>query len=372
MQLVPITSVAEQLKPGTLLPWGVRDANGKLLLARGQTIADATMVQALLERGTYVDADEARNAIAGSRPSEARKGSFLDRWQGAQARLHTILHTPPTELGQAFDEIAGVLIGLADKLPDKMLFQILRQDQSKLQSYGVWHSLHTAVICCLTSRRMEWDELCRRSLVCAALSMNLSMIELQGELALQSHRPSEEQGKDIKAHPVQSHRMLVAGGVRDAQWLQAVLEHHESSGGEGYPQGLSEPCEMAQLLRYVDMFSAKISARATRSAMLPNQAAREIFTQNQGHPLAAALVKEFGIYPPGCFVKLISGETAIVVQRGQIANAPIAACLTNRDGRPLADFILRDASHSNHTVVSVVPEASVMVRVSFEKLYKDD
>ena len=47
--------------------------------------------------------------------------------------------------------IGGVLcssfgIGLADKWPDKMLFQILRQDQSKLQSYGVWHSLHTAAI----------------------------------------------------------------------------------------------------------------------------------------------------------------------------------------------------------------------------------
>lgn len=302
----------------------------------------------------------------------ARKETFLGRWQAVQARLHTVLHTPPIELGQALDEVIGVMIGLADKWPDKMLFQILRQDQSKLQSYGVWHSLHTAAICCLTAKRMGWNDQRRRSLVGAAVSMNLSMIELQGHLALQSSRPSEAQWVDIKAHPEQSHRMLIAGGVKDPEWLQAVLEHHESPDGTGYPRGSSEPCEMAQLLHYVDVFAAKISARATRGAMPPNQAAREIFTQNQGHPLAAALIKEFGIYPPGCFVKLISGETAVVIQRGQNANTPLAACLTNRNGQPLSEVIQRDTSLKDYAVVSVVPEANVMVRVSFEKLYKDE
>ncbi len=373
MQLLPISNVAGQLKPGMPLPWGVRDASGKLLLARGQMVSDVSMVQALLDRGTYVDADEARNANGGSRSgATTRKENFLGRWQAIQARLHTVLHTPPAGLGQALGEVISVLIGLADKWPDKMLFQILRQDQSKLQSYGAWHSLHTAAICSLTSRRMGWTEPRRRSLVGAALSMNLSMVELQGKLALQTHRPSEEQWVDIKAHPTQSHRMLVDGGVDDPEWLQAVIEHHESPDGKGYPGGLTEPCEMAQLLHYVDVFAAKISARATRGAMPPNQAAREIFTQNQGHPLAAALIKEFGIYPPGCFVKLISGETAVVVQRGQNANTPIAASLTNRNGQPLAEVIQRDTSQKDYAVVSVVPEANVMVRVSFEKLYKDE
>jgi hypothetical protein len=29
--------------------------------------------------------------------------------------------------------------------------------------------------------------------------------------------------------------------------------------------------------------------------------------------MTAALVKEFGIYPPGCFVRLASGELAMVI-----------------------------------------------------------
>ena len=38
--------------------------------------------------------------------------------------------------------------------------------------------------------------------------------------------------------------------------------------------------------------------------------------QDPGHPICAALVKEFGVYPPGCFVTLASGETGVVVKRG--------------------------------------------------------
>ena len=76
-----------------------------------------------------------------------------------------------------------MLMALADRYPDKVLFQILRHDQTKLQSYGVSHSLHCAAVCCLTGKRMGWDDNQRRMLVSAAMSMNLSMIELQGRLA---------------------------------------------------------------------------------------------------------------------------------------------------------------------------------------------
>ena len=48
-------------------------------------------------------------------------------------------------------------------------------------------------------------------------------------------------------------------------------------------------------------------------------AARRLFAANPGSPMAAALIKEFGLYPPGCFVKLKSGETGVVVRYGMTA-----------------------------------------------------
>jgi hypothetical protein len=85
--------------------------------------------------------------------------------------------------------------------------------------------------------------------------------------------------------------------------------------------------------------------------------------------LAAVLIKEFGIYPPGCFVKLASGETAIVIKRGVSANAPIVAALTNRNGDVLNQPVSRDTAVPANAITSTIPDKAVMVRLNVEKLY---
>ena len=120
------------------------------------------------------------------------------------------------------------------------------------------------------------------------------------------------------------------------------------------------------------MFTAKLSARSSRVALTPNVAARDIFTGSAGHPLAAALVKEFGIYPPGCFVRLASGEIAIVIQRGQTVSTPVVACLTNIAGQPMMKPQRRETTDKANAIVALVADADVMVRVPWETLYPDD
>ena len=372
MNLLPLQEVASQIKPGAALAWGIRDSNGKLLLARGHRVVDAQMLQALLSRGMFVDANEMRAAQSAKDVSAKPKEGFFGRWRLSSGRLNTLLTAPPSELHAALDEVVNVLMALAERYPDKVLFQILRHDQTRLQSYGVSHSLHCAAVCCLTGKRMGWDENERRMLVSAAMSMNLSMIELQGRLAVQSVPPTPDQRAAIVAHPAKSAEMLRAGGVTDKLWLDAVEQHHELTDGNGYPSRRTDVAEFAQALHYVDVFTAKLSARSSRIALPPNVAARAIFTGSAGHPLAAALVKEFGIYPPGCFVRLASGETAIVIHRGPSVNTPIVACMTNRNGDPLPQHIKRDTAQKESAIVALVPDADVMVRVRWETLYDDD
>jgi hypothetical protein len=372
MQLLPLHEVASQIKPGHPLAWSIRDADGKLLLARGHRVTDAAMLNTLLSRGMFVDAAEARSALAASAAAGKPREGFFGRWRLSSGRLNTLLTTSPGELLAALDEVVNVLMSLADRYPDKVLFQILRHDQTKLQSYGVSHSLHCAAVCCLTGRRMGWDDSQRRTLVSAAMSMNLSMVELQGRLAVQAGAPTPDQRAAIDDHPVRSAEMLKAAGVTDALWLAAVEQHHELPDGTGYPKRLTDVAEMAQALHYVDVFTAKMSARSSRVALLPNVAARDIFTTSAGHPLAAALVKEFGIYPPGCFVRLASGEIAIVVQRGQSVNTPVVACLTNIAGQPMMHAPRRETTDKASAIVALVADADVMVRVPWETLYPDD
>jgi hypothetical protein len=370
VQLIPLQEVASQIRLGVPLAWGIRDGSGKLLLARGNEVGDDQMLQALLARGVFVDADEVR----GARGREARspKENFFGHWRLSGARLNTLLTAPQAPLGTALAEVGDVLMALAERYPDKVLFQILRHDHTRLQAYGVSHSLHCAAVCCLTGKRMGWGEAERRTLVAAALSMNVSMIELQGVLAVQGTRPTPAQQEAIHAHPRKSVEMLQAGGVTDAQWLAAVEQHHEKVDGSGYPSGRTDVAELAQALHYADVFTAKLAARASRAPMPPNQAAREIFTASSGHPLAAALVKEFGIYPPGCFVRLASGETAIVIHRGETVNAPVVACLTKPNGQVMMRPQRRTTGTKESAVVAIVADSDVMVRVPWESLYSED
>jgi len=372
MQLLPLQEVANQIKPGSALAWGIRDGNGKLLLARGHRVVDAQMLSALLARGMFVDAAEMRAALAAGSTATKPKEGFFGRWRLSSGRLNTLLTTPQSELRAALGEVVNVLMALADRYPDKVLFQILRRDQTRLQSYGVSHSLHCAAVCCLTARRMGWDDDQRRTLVAAAMSMNLSMIELQGRLAVQASPPTANQRAAIHDHPTRSAAMLADAGVDDPAWLAAVEQHHEQPGGSGYPNRLTEVSEFARALHFVDAFTAKISARSSRQPLMPNVAARQIFTGSAGHPLAAALIKEFGIYPPGCFVRLASGEVAIVVHRGETVSTPVVACLTNVAGQPMMKPQRRETTDKASAIVALVSDADVMVRVPWETLYADD
>jgi HD-GYP domain-containing protein (c-di-GMP phosphodiesterase class II) len=371
VELLPLQEVASQIKPGAALQWGVRDSNGKLLLARGHRVTDAAMLQALLARGVFVDANEMRAVQNGTNAHKPKEG-FFGRWRLSSGRLNTLLTAPPSELGQALREVADVLVALADRYPDKVLFQILRHDQTRLQSYGVSHSLHCAAVSCLTGKRLGWSDTDRKRIVAAAMSMNLSMIELQGRLAVQAAPPSPEQRSLIQDHPHRSAELLREAGVDDPLWLAAVEQHHERVDGAGYPTGRTDVAEFAQALHYVDVFTAKLSARSSRQPLPPNRAAREIFTGSNGHPLAASLVKEFGIYPPGCFVRLASGEIAIVIHRGETVNTPVVACLTRPNGQPMMRPVRRETTAKDSAIVALVADADVMVRVPWETLYDDD
>jgi HD-GYP domain-containing protein (c-di-GMP phosphodiesterase class II) len=367
MKLIPLSQVSSSLHAGVTLPWGVRDANGTLLLAKGHVLPDDKSVQSLLDRGMYVDAAE---AAAAKRQEPAKEESMTTRWGGLEARLGTLLKsvTDPFFL-ERVDEAIDTIAPLADGNVDLLIFMILRHDHSRPLNYGTVHSLHTASICSLLSRRKGWAEPQRRSIIGAALTMNISMLDLQGSLAVRSGRPTEPERGLIDKHPSIAADLLRAAGLTDTDWLAAVEQHHEITGGTGYPNKVAEPTEMARMLRFVDTFMAKHSPRAGRKTQPAHQAARDLFTHSGGDPLAGLIIKEFGIYPPGAYVKLASGEVAIVTQRGAAANSPIVMAITNKTGDPLSLPSQRDTSLVGTKIVATVEEELIRVRHSAERLY---
>jgi HD-GYP domain-containing protein (c-di-GMP phosphodiesterase class II) len=373
MQLLKL--VQNLVKLGEPLPWGVRDAQGKLLLAQGHVIADAAQLGAILERGAYVDAEEARAAV--KRAAEAEKQRQQQRpvnlftlWERALWQLDRLLRsTEEPGFDARADELARHVIALTDRDADVAIYLCVRQDPKRLSIYGLAHAIHCALICLLVARRLGWDEPTLLTVVKAALTMNIATLELQGRLAAQGVPPTAAQQAMLAEHPAKSAEMLRAAGIADELWLTAVLQSHERADGSGYPNRITDPIEMARLLRGVDVFMAKISPRATRAPMQTQLAARQLFQEEQGSPIAAAVVKEVGIYPPGELVKLKSGEHAVVVRRTGNASTPMAASITDRGGMPVVNTVVRDTSKPEFAIAGPVSDKGLVLRMPPERLY---
>ena len=98
-------------------------------------------------------------------------------------------------------------------------------------------------------------------------------------------------------------------------------------------------------------------------------AARQMFAEAKGSPLASAIIKEYGIYPPGNFVQLASGEMAVVIRRGATAHSPVAAAVTDRHGIPVVRTTRRNTAEPTYAIKSLVPESKMVLRMAPERLY---
>jgi len=366
MKLRPLAEMALQVKAGVPLPFGIRDAGGQLLLAKGHVVSDAQELAVLMARGATVEIEEAqKRGEAVAPPAE----NFPGRWHQLTVRAAVVLRPPVADDTLArVRELADQLIDMAERDADLLLYLALRSARDPGVQYGVLHVLHSAVICALLGRRAGWDAPTCHALVCAALTMNLSIVELQSRLVGSTQPLTQAQRERIDSHVADTLALLQQAGVDDPLWLRIVAEHHPPRpGAEEQPP----PCEPARLLRLVDAYAGRIAERPDTIIASPALAARDLFTQHGKDPLALLLVKEMGVYPPGCHVRLVSGELAVVLRRGSSANAPLVAALTNKRGDALQTPSRRDTSIlPEHHIASVVPDKDVRVRFQSQLLYK--
>lgn len=369
-----------KVRLGEPLPWNVRDESTRLLLSRGHVVESEEQLDALLARGAFVDIDEARAVahLQASAEQERASLSALKRpqnlfslWDQSAEEMRKIMGKLPETpvLSSRIAEFAAWLIELVDKDVDMALYHMVRQETAHLYYHGYNHSIHTAVLCLLMARRLNWPQARALSLMQAALTMNMPILQLQGAMAEQDEPMRESQKAQIRPHPQLAAEWLAQAGVTDKDWLTAVAQHHERADGSGYPQGLTEVADMAVALRVADVFMAKISPRKLRAALPIQEAARQLFREDHGGPLSTAVIKEFGIFPPGDVVKLASGEIGVVMRRTDSAKCPLVAAITDAAGHPTVHTVQRDTAQPPYAIVGSVADKSLVARMAPERVY---
>jgi len=367
MQFTKLSSVKHRITVGVPLPFNVYDADRTLLLARAQQIESVAQFESLLSRGVLVDLDEILGPVEVAK--RAPPAMLPAVWEETLERIVSTLRDPSApNFREAIEQSCAPMMALIERDPDLALFQVLLQDGEARREYGLHHSMHAAVIGALIARRLGWRESDTARAVKGALTMNLAMLELQGLLAQQPGRPDAAQRREILTHPIRSREMLEVAGVQDTAWLRAVEEHHEQPDGSGYPSGTRTPCDLASLIYTADVYSAKLSPRTGREAMSADRAIRKLYMRDPNNPFVAALVKETGVYPPGSFVSLASGEVGVVVKRGATITTPTVAVLTNRYRQPLVQPVRRDTAQAAYAIIGILAPRELPAQVKAQTL----
>jgi HD-GYP domain-containing protein (c-di-GMP phosphodiesterase class II) len=373
---IPLAQVRDVLHIGQPLPFRVLDSQERLLLNEGQMLLDEAQFDALLERGAWaerplVEAVRTARAAAARAAQIVAQLSIFDRWERLLWQFDKLSRAllRREEPGDAISPFFAALQALVDRDPDVALFLCVRQEDRRFALYPLRHSIHCAVVALLTARQLGWQEAKCASLGRAALTMNLSIFELQAAMAEQEEAPTKKQLETIRAHPEATVSLLRAAGIEDEEWLAAVGEHHEHAGGGGYPNGHTDVGEAAQILRAADVYMSKISPRAKRSPMAPQAAIRELFQQNPGNPLVMAMIKTLGIHPPGSLVRLHSGEVGVSIRRPAAGTHPLVATLSDKKGRPSGDTHRRDTSQPEFAVEGPLQDGTSFPRVLPERVY---
>jgi hypothetical protein len=102
---------------------------------------------------------------------------------------------------------------------------------------------------------------------------------------------------------------------------------------------------------------------------VPKVAARQLYEEEGGGPVATALIKPLGIYPPGDLVKLRSGEVGVVMRRGSTGAAPLVATISTRQGKPSVATTQRDTSQPEFAIEGALADRASWGRILPERVY---
>ena len=394
MKYVPIPIA--MLPVGKPLPVNVWNADGVLLLRKGQPIvseqhrdklydhnastteAEAEawqrsyerMVHSLLQEGVDVQ-DIARMPMPSAiRERDYHTGEQLNGgWLDLQEVLRGILYQGGLALNPVprLTAIENKARSLLKEDPDDSLFCLFQALADSTLGYCATHALLCAVVCELAAQKLGLDDHQRQALMSAALTMNIGMAREQDVLARQSSAPSEAQRKLIQEHPQLSVEILRGYGIDGAEELDLVRWHHLPD----TPEGLAHTLSSRRLLSMTDVFVAKMAARRTREALSPLESAKSIYLQTEKEVTAsvgAALTAAVGFYPPGTYVRLVGGETAVAVQRGARANTPWVIVIVDKNGMPTFNYHCLDSADPANAIASPMLFRSGKVVINGERV----
>lgn len=393
----------DKLSLGMSLSYTLRDESGVVLLAKGHRIETHHQLESIQSRKKiYVEVEESEDGLRilmsgittlnqlgapikdfsrhmnlglASPVEEKLTGTLVQRWGDLESKLGGLLASVATTAD--FEKKMYVLDQhIKSQIAEDRTasqFLLFNRAVSHFSDYSILHSLLCAALVHSLADVFALSDVERRSMVCAALTMNVGMTHLQNQLALQKAAPTPHQRSVIDHHPVVGRQALLDAGVTDLMWLDIVALHHSPLTG---PEALVdwEPVpRMTKILQTVDRYTAAMSPRKSRSGRSARDSVRSVVLQAgavKHDEVGTALVRILGLSPPGTYVKLANGETAVVIRRGVKPGEPLVASVLNRNDEPIGEPRLHDTAREHLSIQSTLTAATVRVNLKLDAMLR--
>ena len=297
-------------------------------------------------------------------PEDGRYEELLGLWADLESGLSLLLAAPGRihDLERKINQYDGWMRSLLEQDTDIGLYLLFQLAGTSTAGYSASHALVCAVLCHLSALELKLPATLRASLVHAAMTMNIAITRLQDELAQQSASLSPAQQAQLQRHGERGSALLrEQHGVTDRLWLELVASHHA--------EDLSRGHRLVRLLWMIDRYAAMISPRKSRSGRSASESLRAVAAEPLGQgdersaELGDALLRAVGLCPPGAFVRLSSGETAIVLRRGTVVEDPAVAVLTDERGKVRSAPYLQRSGLGAPKIEVALPWSAVPVRL---------
>lgn len=304
---------------GKLLPWSLFDQKERLLLTAGNLVGSIRQRDALLQRGAIPGSEKA--AYTRPRPEACAKGLPFQRQDEIVALFRFLLDDLEQRKREAIPAITALAECIASLCREYRDAVIGIAHLVHEYEYSVIHPLHKAILTHALCEQAGYSTSSTRSILCAALTANISIRHLQDQWQILDSRLDPTQQRLLQAHPAKSVAWLVSLGLKDRLWQTTILQHHESPDGNGYPKGLiaDQISEPALIVHLADRYAAMISSRSYRASMTSMEALRSCYAgrgMSIAEDLSQQLIRIMGVYPPGTLVRLSNTEAGMVVDRG--------------------------------------------------------
>lgn len=317
MRLIPIQCVKEN----TILAKSIYDNEGKILLKKGSVLKNEIIhkIEELNIYSIYIFDEYSNQTIEEVIKPEIRQKAIM-------AIKNKFINIDPYNKVQEinykvqeneFNSIVYIVKGLIEEVLSQNDVMINLVDIKSKNNYIFQHSVNVAVISLIIGIKINLHKFDLIDLCIGAMLHDIGMIFIPKEILDKESELTYEEYEIIKQHTKKGYDFLRECFNTSITSALIILQHHEKTGGQGYPDGKygDEISKFAKIVAIADTYDALTAHRPYRNAMSPNEAL-EYLMASGGVQFDYKYVQIFSKiivpYPQGTLVNLSNGEIGII------------------------------------------------------------